>query len=73
MTMTNCRSWYNGQIYWILKIIKTFGLLLCITKKGAIGIDQVSLVLVMQYTAEMGWIKQLIGRENVFRNQMLRA
>ena len=54
-------------------MIKTFGLILCITKKGAIGIDQVSLVLVMQYTAEMGWIKQLINRETIFRNYLLRA
>ena len=33
---------------------------LCIYLKGAGLTDQVTLVLVMQYTAEMGWIRQML-------------
>lgn len=31
LTMTNCQSWYNSRVYWILELVKAFGLFICVT------------------------------------------
>ena len=55
------------------ELIRAFGLALCIAYKGSGEIDQVSLILVMQYTAEMNWINMMLHRQSWFQNQLLRA
>ena len=45
----------------------------CVMKKGVVDYDAVTLVLVLQYTAEMGWINSIFGRFLMIQNQLRRA
>ena len=46
---------------------------ICVMKKGVVDYDAVTLVLVLQYTAEMGWINSIFGRFLMIQNQLRRA
>ena len=46
---------------------------LCISYKGAIGVDAVTLLLVLQYTADMSWIKGVINHWMTLSNSLVRA
>ena len=55
-------KWYRNRIKLIALLLKSYGMALCIMKKGALGLESVTLILVMQYTSEMHWIWNVFSR-----------
>jgi len=56
MAREHCQLWYSSRIKLVSMAIKAFGMAVCISKKGEIGFESITLILLLQYTAEMGWI-----------------
>ena len=65
--------WYGLRMELVQKFIKAFGLALCVLKKGQLDYDSVTLVLVLQYSAEMHWIGAFFDRFTIIQNQFRRA
>ena len=68
LARTSCHHWYQCRFFMITTLIKAFGMTLCIYYKGSLGTDSVTLLLVMQYTADMGWIKGVISNWMTLNN-----
>ena len=66
-------TWKEFRRDTLLLLVRVFGMAVCVMKKGVVDYDAVTLVLVLQYTAEMGWINSIFGRFLMIQNQLRRA
>ena len=71
VTRTFCDNWYHTRMYFVTLLFSGYGTFLIISMKGIL--DPVTLLLIHQYTYEVGWVESFLGSYMSTNRTMLSA